>query len=458
MNDLTIEWKNFRGFRMEGPVTLKPLTFIIGKNNVGKSSLYAPLLALKQTLSATQAQTALLTRGDLVDLGTYQDIVWEHREEEQIELNFSLPLRTGRPRRGGGAEPGELRTTFASPDGVQARLVEQAVMDSFGKRRIHRKRGVDVQEFSTFDSNFLPSSTPGRPRQEVAALKKSMRAEQPTGFLFDGVGALMLPANYRRDRERWAKVQDWFTAAYDLYDFQRATNASVRNFLNNLEYIGPLRRTADRTYRRGAESPSGVGRDGENAPELIYEMRETGVFRDINAWLERLGYGALTFQSVGDDYFQVFLNDAQRGLKVNIAHTGTGVSQIIPVLAQGILAKSDSTVIFQQPEIHLNPAQQTTVMDFLIDRALAGVRLLVESHSEHMLLRLRRRIAEGELTSSQVAVFYVEATAPGASTVREVELDDLGNLEADTWPKGFFSESLDDAFKLAIAQSRAGNA
>lgn len=450
--DLTVRWQGFRNFNMGGNLRLKPLTFLIGKNNVGKTSLYAPLLVMKQTLSATNPETALLSRGSLVDVGIFQDYVSGHDVSREVILEISFPSVDG-PTHGGA--PFRLSSTFRSPDGIQAKLVAQAIYDVSGNRIVSRKRDVDSIAFEKFESPLLPKSSPGRPRQEVAALKKSMRGEQPRGFLFSGTGALELPQKYFEDEESWKKVRNWYASARQLYSFQQRAASRAKSALDGIKYIGPLRRPAQWTYRLGAESPNGVGTEGEFAPELIFRARNSEMHESLNAWLGSLGYGELDFEAIGDDYFQMSLNSPDRDYRVNVAHTGTGVSQILPILTQGVTSKENGTLVFQQPELHLNPAQQTTVADFMIQQVTDRKRVIVESHSEHMLLRLRRRIAEGAISSDDVAIYYVEVGEGGRTTVRDVPVDGTGNIDQAEWPQGFFEESLDDAFAMTIAQARS---
>ncbi|WP_148639667.1 DUF3696 domain-containing protein [Brachybacterium sp. SW0106-09] len=451
VEQLAVKWQGFRNFHMRESLTFKPLTFLIGKNNVGKSSLYAPLLVMKQTLSASNPDTALLSRGSLIDVGIFQDYIGGHDVERDLTLEISFGASAVQTKRN---PPSRISTTFRSPDGIQAKVVSQSIYGADGTRTVRRKREVESSTFEIFESPLLPKNTPGRPRQEVAALKKSMREEQPQGFLFSGTGALELPQRYMDNEESWKRVRNWYASARQLYSFQQHTVAHVSRALNGIKYIGPLRKSAQRTYRLGAESPSGVGTEGEYAPELIFRARDSDTHNALNEWLSLLGYGELAFEAIGDDYFQMSLMTPGKGYRVNVAHTGTGVSQILPILTQGVTSTSGQTLVFQQPELHLNPAQQTIVADFMIQQVEDQKRVVVESHSEHMLLRLRRRIAEGAISSNDVAVYYVESSRDVGTIVREVPIDDIGNIEHSAWPAGFFEESLDDAFAMSIAQSR----
>lgn len=450
MERLTLEWTGFRGFRSRTSLSLPKLTMLIGRNNVGKSSAYAPLLLLKQTLTARDPRTALLGRGPLVDVGPFADYVSHHDPEDVVTFRVSLdPSKVERVRT--ARAPAAIETSFRSANGSDAFVSRQRVEDAAGDALIARSRKEPDGPF-TFTSPLLPTaSATGRPYREITAVRKAFREEQPQGFLFNSYGGLFLPQSVREDPQRWEAVRDWYNAAYRVYDAQTAANLALLDLLHSISYLGPLRSLPQRTYRLGAEPPSEVGVSGEHAPELLFRHSDDSDAAEVNTWLERLGYGRLRFDSVGHEYFQSQLVTAS-GLVVNLADTGVGLSQVIPLLVQGSVSEPGSMVISQQPEIHLNPAQQSIVTDFLIDRANSGVRVLVETHSEHMLMRLRRRIAEGDLAADDVAVYYVEASDAG-TTLRDVPVGDLGEIARQDWPQGFFEDQLEEAFALAAAQS-----
>jgi predicted ATPase len=126
---------------------------------------------------------------------------------------------------------------------------------------------------------------------------------------------------------------------------------------------------------------------------------------------------------------------------------GFGLSQVLPVVVQ-LVANSNSLILIEQPEIHLHPRIQSRMADLMIQSVVErGNRLLVETHSEHILMRLQRRIREGAVSgfnSGRVAVSYVSGAAEG-STVSAVRMDETGKL-TDPWPDGFFDERLEDLF------------
>ncbi|MBW8723232.1 MAG: DUF3696 domain-containing protein, partial [Polaromonas sp.] len=112
-----------------------------------------------------------------------------------------------------------------------------------------------------------------------------------------------------------------------------------------------------------------------------------------------------------------------------------------------------SITIAEQPEIHLNPRLQCILADLFVQMATSGHRIVVETHSEHLIVSLRKLIAEQKISPDQVGLYFVERTAT-ASTIREIPISKNGNIEREAWPKGFFDEALREALALATAQAK----
>jgi predicted ATPase len=147
--------------------------------------------------------------------------------------------------------------------------------------------------------------------------------------------------------------------------------------------------------------------------------------------------------------FQVWVRRNSKAPEVLITDVGFGVSQILPVLVLCYYAPEGSTLILEQPEIHLHPRVQAGLADVLIDAAKTrGVQIIVESHSEHLLRRLQRRIAEERLSTEETALYFA-ATRDGQSQLTTLDLDLFGTIK--NWPEGFFG----DEFEEIAATSKA---
>jgi predicted ATPase len=166
----------------------------------------------------------------------------------------------------------------------------------------------------------------------------------------------------------------------------------------------------------------------------------------------------------GRKEYEVILRTTGARAEVKLTDVGFGLSQVLPVIVESFYVKPNSTVVFEQPEIHLHPSVQADLADLFIeaiDTRESGqsrsIQFIVESHSEHFLRRLQRRIAEGAVAPEAVAMYFCEPGKAGA-TVRRLEIDKFGRIA--NWPKDFFGDIIGDVAaqtRSAIESMRAAS-
>ena len=132
-------------------------------------------------------------------------------------------------------------------------------------------------------------------------------------------------------------------------------------------------------------------------------------------------------------------------------HTGFGITQVLPIVVAVLAAKPDDLILIENPEVHLHPAGQSKLGGFLADAAHAGVQVLVESHSDHVLNGIRRAVKQGRIDPDSAALYFFrprhDAEASGVAQVESPSIDADGNI-AD-WPTGFFDQFDHDMNDLA---------
>lgn len=260
------------------------------------------------------------------------------------------------------------------------------------------------------------------------------------------------------------------TAARHLRTFLEmivlGTTAQLASFLRDAQYVGPLRTLPPRgfLYERAGRITSWA--DGLAAWDLLLADRLTLVER-ANAWLRKLGAdcqivvqqlfdGRADAEELSDGHVdkavrRLLLDTGARSL-VLPSEVGAGISQLIPVIVAAIEERSGLTLV-EQPEIHVHPAVQVGLGDLLLDAARGEGRrrvILVETHSEHLLLRVMRRMRETHegtvregvrpVSPTDVAVILVEKDSERTIT-RKMPLNERGEL-VKAWPGGFFEEGL----------------
>lgn len=225
----------------------------------------------------------------------------------------------------------------------------------------------------------------------------------------------------------------------------------LTDYFNKFVYIEPVRIQPERFYISSGMTFTEVGHRGEHLAEILETFNKQKLSK-VNNWLIRLGLASdIKTMPIarGKNVKQIVVKDSITDLKINLADTAFGFSQILPFIVEGINCSAGSTIITEQPEIHLNPRIQAELGDFLIYlHKKLKVNTIIETHSEHILLRLQRRIAEGEIPPKDIGIYYFELTDKGTQ-VKKLELNESGQFKE--WPKGFFEDDLADAFKLAEA-------
>ena len=166
---------------------------------------------------------------------------------------------------------------------------------------------------------------------------------------------------------------------------------------------GPFRQPPSRRYAFAGFGASRSGPSGEQAIDLLITeslLRKQGnqpLLAAVSYWLKELKLAdSLRIKDIAKrlNLFEVDVRLANRTTRTNLVDVGFGVSQVLPVLIQGLLMQRGGIYFVQEPEIHLHPDAQAGLADFFIYLAHQGVVCIVETHSEYLLLRLRRRLAE----------------------------------------------------------------
>lgn len=456
---IQFRWTNFRSFEDTGPVNLEPITIFLGANNSGKSSLLLPLLLLKQTLESKDDRVPLLLRGPIVDVGAYEDVV--HLHDSSRDIGFSLTF-----------DPDSMLNRQRIQHLPIANTVSWEFRknpDPLGPPLLHRFKADDESGRTVLDrireedgSYSFSLSTTKETYHHIQQLQDADK-DRPDKFLFDPLpyfaelvmqhaptGSEGTPVAEAEVEAKLAEVIRPELIHYLAVAFP--INLAIQQFLRRLSYLGPLREPPRRRYDIRPEAADVVGIKGENAPHLILRHQKLAI--ETSRWLSAFGLAVEVRATKKDSQsFDVEIQRTPNSPWVNVADSGFGISQILPLIVQASSPRQGSSLLVEQPELHLNPRQQATVATLLADLASKDHFVFVETHSEHLLLRLRRLVAEASLGASQVGLRFVEKKAD-TSDVRPVNMSALGHIAAEDWPHGFFEDSLREAMALAHAQMK----
>lgn len=199
--------------------------------------------------------------------------------------------------------------------------------------------------------------------------------------------------------------------------------------------------------------PSEQLKSGLTAPTPISDF----LLKAVLDWLNYMGVANdVKIIDKGKLGYELKVETANSGALHDLTHVGVGVSQVLPILVQSLLAEKGSTLIFEQPELHLHPRVQTRLADFFLSMTMLNKQCIVETHSEYLINRLRYQAApsEGDNISQNVLMYFVDKPQ-GESIYRPIKLNKFGVLE--DWPKGFFDENEENAraiLKAAIEKRK----
>ena len=445
-----IQVKNFKAWKDTGKVRLAPLTVIFGGNSSGKSSLGHLLLALKQTVNINDRKRALHLGDEtsLIDLGTFTDCIHGHNLADSLQ--FSLRWKTPNT-----LDIHNSLSPTESYEGDELSLEATLRADKAGQPQ------VTETEYNMYSDG--------------ESVLKVVHSRSGSGGKIDSSPLKLVHAQGRKwpaeAPEKFYRFSDRTILRYQNADFLTEFALEAERVLDDVYYLGPLRSPPRRFYQWSGDSPLDVGPEGEFAiPALLSAASEGRTLNRgrrrglqkfdefIASWLVDLGVIA-EFRVVpvakGRKEYEVLVKTHSKAPEVKLTDVGFGVSQVLPALVQAFYAPKGATVWMEQPEIHLHPKAQTVLADAFIsaihsweDGGPRGTQLIIETHSEHFLNRLQRRVAEEIVSPEEVAIYFVD-NKRGVAQIDELKLDEFG--EITNWPKDFFGDEMEDVAARTLA-------
>lgn len=400
-----IRLKNFMPFADTGWIEFRPITLFFGRNSSGKSAIIRALRLVKQSLNSEQPlQFSILEEGD-VDLGSYARAVHHQQINRQIGFSFRSRVPTIIER---------LRKQLNELSKEGKILVE----DDSNFIEFHLAYGwnkdikqVEIREVA------VNLDLPNQANSLLFAATK-LSAEDSMAFKYDW--------QIDSDFEEIAEL-DWSLATIktergilpllaDFDEYNSELEYTMSQLLNDLgkeisayferfAHIGPLRPEPQRVYFLDNQQRQRWQQQGWGAYlDLLDNKLSATDIEEINQWLRHLNLGYKL-----KDQLQFFSDEAVTVTRLeiiphkeldeieatNLVDLGSGVAQILPIMCHLVSSQTTTSLsAIEQPELHLHAEAQGMLADFFITAARQGKKFLIETHSEHLLLRLQRRIAE----------------------------------------------------------------
>lgn len=524
--------RNFKAFGEQVNIPIKPITLIFGPNSSGKSSIFQSLLLIKQSIKKYRC---LVTKGEFVNLGPFENILYSKNKQEGLSLQFQFATKDmsvksfasdffenirfnskiseferlvdlakeyneieisvdqDRPEGSArsnnfylGGDPQPLLTTkYHHPDFNNGHSFWKKYWEIFDAKTKHLSDEVVIQALG--DCAYLD---PGwhtyineldHDDEEVRwAINEYNKLQTSEGFSRALLSySYMFGHGLNEDDElvpcNWGSYGNYHRVQELVFEeyYKRTWEARdpflllcilgryVDRFMDKVRYIGPLRATPQQYYypTRPYSYFDYVGPEGENFPFVL--SSDSDEIINLNNELALLG-NENKMQLVKlknskynlEDVFALYMLNKKTKIKTNFSNTGFGFSQLLPILLQSQISKNQ-TLLIEQPELHLHPAIQAEMGDTFIRSAIGkGNNILIETHSEHLILRILRRIRETSeqrqpknvpaISPEDVAVLYVQPSDTGTQVV-EIPVTEDGEF-ARPWPNGFFAERARELF------------
>lgn len=412
--------QNYRAFE-NLDISLTKINLFFGPNNSGKSSILSAINLLAQTIETEDWKNPLLLNGKYEDLGTYKDIVYQNNLKNDISIGLD----------------------FVQYEEMKSYDFKYSYRPQRKEITLSNVKITNSKNELEFESKYSDSVE----KPIVVHLFKPLNKGEKTKLSNSTHLIHFIPFGFRN-------FETLDTKASDKLDM---SSINLIEYLKKLEFIGPFRASPKRTYLFSGESPTSIGKHGEKAIDIIASdymrrgKKKKGIVDNVSKWLNLCEIASeLDLKVLTDRHFELRLSNVKSKEKENLADVGYGCSQILPILISGTTLPKESALLIQQPELHLHPRAQAGLGTFFNDLSKNNTQLFIETHSEHLLLRLQCHIASGELDSKDVSVYYVYVNDVGKKDAIHLPLNNKGLFEKE-WPEGFFPERLNEAKNVAKA-------
>jgi predicted ATPase len=441
----SISLTNYKAFSNKTNIELAPLTILSGINSSGKSTILQSLLLLKQSFKESPTKEALTLDGDYLHYTQFNEVVFglPKNPDAIIEYQFSLTDNKNKPL-------GKFLIEFGIDVIYRTRkkgvVVKKFLWESDDKHdKIILLYDKGKYKYPKNKIDLLPKLPEGF---EIIQIEVDFRAFIPTMVLI-------------KAKNKTKTVKFGFPLGY--IDILEKPLQTLISDLRNIIYIGPSRAKPQRAYIQENVSLK-LTEDGSNAAQIFW-IRKDEYIKWANSKMKVIEAVVYCFKTLGvlqkvepkvsnKIIYQILFNlISYPEKKVTIADVGFGFSQLLPIILFGILSNENSLILFEQPEIHLHPSCQANLADLFIQMIESNRRLLIETHSDHLVNRLRLRVIEKRELADKVKVLFVTQPKKGSwkgAIIKTLNLSEDGAF--DFWPEGFCDESQKTAQAIISAR------
>ncbi len=414
-------------------IQLGRVTGLFGTNSSGKTSILQFLLLLKQTKNATDRGIVLDlgSQGQLVNLGTFKDLIYGHNES--LPLTWKIKWKLD-----------EASKNFKSRRIL--RRVSNAIDLETNAEILFKDKEMKMHFLSYhFDFLCFEMKLKNRGYEFIAANNRNNVVYKHTSDV-----------NKSPSSKTHLLTGKKYLSGLDSDRILSVIESAYEDMMDQIYYLGPLREYPKREYQWSGSGLTDVGYRGEGTINAILsatfrgetrtlsDTDEPKPFQEIIAyWLKQLGLihtFAIKELAEGSSLYRAIVKRDPESPEAFLTDVGFGVSQVLPALVLLYYVPEGSTVLMEQPEIHLHPSVQSGLADVILQVAQhRNIQVIVESHSEHLLRRFQRRVAEAQYPAEDIKLYFC-ANSQGKATLADLDIDEFGEIR--NWPENFFGDEM----------------
>ena len=472
LTNITLE--NFKAFQKLDNLKVKPITILCGTNSCGKSSILQSILLLKQTLESKNPNQNLLLNGRFVKLGYFEDIIYQKNKANEVKISLSLNNMTDKALGFSYyTDPNYQSSAYHDPYrffyDTEVSLLLKTENNLTVIQEISLKVWIDDKHGTYELMQIILSKQEGKTyivKWTNIEIENKRQGETELQIDFSNFFQINLNFEGLNFKQKTQKIENF----KNLSQFFSLFEDCLKDIYAKYTYLGPLRGEPEREYIYRDEVVE-IGNKGENAAFLYLAQQNELVnshffYNKINDNFEKISQ--LSLKDALNKWFDLMKIDNFDGeiinkiiylslnaskydqTKVGIADVGFGVSQIFPIVLEGLRMEKGSTLLLEQPEIHLHPNLQMQMADYFISLALSGKRVMAETHSDHIINRLVRRIVEDDTQNLKdlIGIYFIKPSENG-SVYEQIHIDDTKGIT--NWPVDFFDQTANEQLRIMQA-------
>ncbi len=437
--------KNFKCFKTLD-LNLAPITLLTGANSSGKSSFIYSVLAILQT---EQFPYYLSPNGNYVNMGSFDEIVFNHKTDKKIEISGNIE---GKIISNHFKTTVDFKTTWKRNPKNELPLLDGLKFQFKSNRHLIPKFNIDFFNKDKYYLNFKIIEENGKlPALKKILLKadslKKAKGKKITNSLIEFQGLEFTNINEFFDMAfiEIPKVPSGFVNIFEKsYDFFQKFNKAIN-------YIGSFRQSPERTYYQKAKAKSKIDVSGEGYIDQVLEWEEkkSGKFEKLNAIMKELQlFSEIKSQKINGGRFEFKVKTHEQGILASLTDVGFGISQFLPIIVADLQLPDNSVLALSQPEMHLHPKIQAALGSYLARQINENEKqYIVETHSEYLLNRIRLAIVKEEIAPNDVALYYFENSTNGTQS-HKIDLTKDGQVK--NAPESFFDTYMIDTMDIAM--------